>query len=54
MLMLLAPPVIGKVEVSARLCAADGIDFAKVPRRDKVGYAAARRWRWGDAVVNKR
>jgi len=22
-----------------------------VPRRDKANYARARRWRWGDAVI---
>ena len=50
---VLAPPAVGKVEVSARLCTADGLEIAKVPRRDKAAYATARRWRWGDAVVDK-
>lgn len=48
---VLAPPDVGKVEVTAKLCAEDGVEFAKVPRRDRVAYANARRWRWGDAVV---
>ena len=47
---VLSPPDVGKVEVAAKLCAADGVGIAKVPRRNKAGYAKARRWRWGDAV----
>ena len=47
---VLAPPLVGKVEVSAKLCTADGLEAAKVPRRDKAAYAKARRWRWGDAL----
>jgi len=45
---VLAQPAVGKVEVSAKLCTSDGLEFAKIPRRDKEAYAAARRWRWGD------
>jgi ribosomal protein RSM22 (predicted rRNA methylase) len=47
---VLAPPVVGKVEVAAKLCTANGVEVAKVPRRDKAAYAKARRWRWGDAL----
>ena len=47
---MLAPPAVGKVEVAAKLCTANGVEVAKVPRRDKAAYATARRWRWGDAV----
>jgi ribosomal protein RSM22 (predicted rRNA methylase) len=47
---VLAPPVVGKVEVAAKLCTANGVDVAKVPRRDKAAYAKARRWRWSDAL----
>jgi ribosomal protein RSM22 (predicted rRNA methylase) len=47
---VLAQPVVGKVEVSAKLCTADGVAVTKVPRRAKADYASARRWRWGDAV----
>jgi ribosomal protein RSM22 (predicted rRNA methylase) len=47
---VLAQPVIGKVEITARLCTPDGLSVAKVPRRSKADYAHARRWRWGDAV----
>lgn len=50
---VLAQPAIGKVEVSARLCTVDGLAFAKVPRRDKTAYARARRWRWGDAIMDE-
>jgi ribosomal protein RSM22 (predicted rRNA methylase) len=48
---VLAQPLVGKVEVAAKLCTADGVIAAKVPRRDKPAYAQARRWRWGDAVI---
>lgn len=48
---VLAQPVTTKIEVSAKLCTADGrAALAKVPRRDKPHYAEARRWAWGDAV----
>jgi ribosomal protein RSM22 (predicted rRNA methylase) len=50
---VLAPPVVTKVEVTAKLCTADGLAIAKVPRRDKTAYARARRWRWGDAVMEE-
>ena len=49
---VLAPPVVSKVEVSAKLCTASGVSFTKVPRRDKAAYAKARRWRWGDALFD--
>jgi ribosomal protein RSM22 (predicted rRNA methylase) len=48
---VLAQPDAGKVEVTAKLCAPDGVVVAKVPRRTKADYARARRWRWGDAVT---
>jgi ribosomal protein RSM22 (predicted rRNA methylase) len=51
---VLDEPVVGKVEVSAKLCTASGLELAKVPRRDKAAYATARRWRWGDAVTTMR
>jgi ribosomal protein RSM22 (predicted rRNA methylase) len=50
---VLAPPLVGKVEVSAKLCTAEGLRATKVPRRDKTGYALARRWRWGEAVIDQ-
>jgi ribosomal protein RSM22 (predicted rRNA methylase) len=48
---VLAQPVVTKVEVTAKLCTPDGLVIAKVPRRAKPAYARARRWRWGDAVM---
>src|ERR1700736_6803338 len=48
---VLAQPVVAKVEVTAKLCTADGLAIVKVPRRAKADYARARRWRWGDAVT---
>jgi ribosomal protein RSM22 (predicted rRNA methylase) len=50
---VLAQPVASKVEVTAKLCTPDGLDIAKVPRRAKAAYAHARRWRWGDAVMEE-
>ncbi|UGY01164.1 small ribosomal subunit Rsm22 family protein [Bradyrhizobium quebecense] len=47
---VLAQPDVGKVEVAAKLCTAEGVVVARVPRRAKADYASARRWRWGDAV----
>jgi ribosomal protein RSM22 (predicted rRNA methylase) len=50
---VLAQPDITKVEVTAKLCTPDGVTIARVPHRVKAAYAAARRWRWGDAVMEK-
>jgi ribosomal protein RSM22 (predicted rRNA methylase) len=50
---VLAQPVVTKVEVTAKLCTPDGLAIARVPRRDKTAYARARRWRWGDAVMEE-
>jgi ribosomal protein RSM22 (predicted rRNA methylase) len=48
---VLAQPVVSKADVTAKLCTPDGLEIAKVSRRDKAAYAEARRWRWGDGVV---
>jgi ribosomal protein RSM22 (predicted rRNA methylase) len=48
---VLAQPSVGKAEVGAKLCTPDGLEIARIPRRDKQAYAQARRWRWGDAVT---
>jgi ribosomal protein RSM22 (predicted rRNA methylase) len=48
---VLAQPMVGKVEVTAKLCTPDGVVVAKVRRRAKADYARARRWRWGEAVT---
>jgi ribosomal protein RSM22 (predicted rRNA methylase) len=50
---VLAQPVVGKAGISAKLCTPDGLATTKVPRRDKKAYARARRWRWGDAVMEE-
>ena len=50
---VLAQPDITKVEVTAKLCTSDGLVIAKIPRRVKADYARARRWRWGDAVMEE-
>jgi ribosomal protein RSM22 (predicted rRNA methylase) len=51
---VLAPPVITKVAATAKLCCADGtLQIASLPRRDKQAFAMARRWNWGDGVVNR-
>jgi len=50
---VLAQPVVTKVEVAAKLCTPEGLTLAKVPRRAKADYARARRWRWGDAVMEE-
>jgi ribosomal protein RSM22 (predicted rRNA methylase) len=50
---VLAQPDVTKVEVTAKLCTPDGLAIAKVPRRAKADYAHARRWRWGDAVMEE-
>jgi ribosomal protein RSM22 (predicted rRNA methylase) len=50
---VLAQPAIAKVEITAKLCTPEGLSFTKVPRRAKADYAAARRWRWGDAVMEE-
>jgi ribosomal protein RSM22 (predicted rRNA methylase) len=47
---VLAQPDVSKVEVSAKLCTADGLAWTQTPRRAKADYARARRWSWGDAV----
>jgi ribosomal protein RSM22 (predicted rRNA methylase) len=50
---VLAQPVVTKVEVTAKLCTSHGLVIAKLPHRIKADYARARRWRWGDAVMDR-
>ena len=50
---VLTPPAVSKVEVTAKLCTSGGVTTSRVPRRDKSAYAAARRWRWGDGVIEE-
>ncbi len=51
---VLAQPAVTKVEVTAKLCTPAGVTLARTPRRAKADYARARRWRWGDAVMDER
>ena len=41
---VLAQPDVNKVEVTAKLCTAEGLVIARIPRRAKGDYSAARRW----------
>ena len=50
---VLAPPISGKADITAKLCTPDGLALVKVARRDKAAFARARRWSWGDAVMEK-
>jgi len=50
---VLAQPIVGKAEISAKLCTTDGLAIARIPHRVKADYARARRWRWGDAVMDE-
>ncbi len=47
---VLAQPAQSKAVITAKLCTAEGVTTATVQRRDRDGFAKARRWRWGDAV----
>jgi ribosomal protein RSM22 (predicted rRNA methylase) len=50
---VLAPPVVTKGAVSAKLCTADGLVNEVVARRDAATYRRNKSWRWGDAVVRQ-
>ncbi len=45
---VLTPPRAGKPGVELRLCGPEGVETRFVGRRDKAGYARARRLDWGD------
>jgi ribosomal protein RSM22 (predicted rRNA methylase) len=47
---VLAPPVVTKGAVTAKLCTADGIVHDIAARRDGAAYRRHKSWRWGDAV----
>ena len=47
---VLAPAAVTKIEVTAKLCTAAGLQRVKVPHRDKIAYARARRWSWGESL----
>ena len=50
---VLAQPVVTKIEVTAKLCTPEGLAVTSVSRRTKTEFARARRWRWGDAVMEE-
>jgi ribosomal protein RSM22 (predicted rRNA methylase) len=50
---VLAQPIVTKVEVTAKLCTPGGLLIERVPSRAKADYARARRWRWGDALMEE-
>ena len=50
---VLAQPDVSKVEVLAKLCTPEGLAWTRTPHRAKADYALARRWRWGDAVMDQ-
>jgi ribosomal protein RSM22 (predicted rRNA methylase) len=47
---VLAPPRSNKPGIDLKLCTPHGVEARFVGRRDKAGYAAARRLGWGDAT----
>ncbi|HQT54329.1 MAG TPA: small ribosomal subunit Rsm22 family protein, partial [Phenylobacterium sp.] len=48
---VLAPPRVAKPAITFKLCTPAGTaELTDVPRRDKAGYAWARRLDWGDAL----
>jgi ribosomal protein RSM22 (predicted rRNA methylase) len=47
---VLAPPVVTKGAITAKLCTADGIVHDIAARRDAATYRRNKSWRWGDAV----
>ncbi len=51
---VLAPPVVTKGEVTAKLCTADGVVQDVAARRDAATYRRNKSWRWGDAVDRSR
>jgi ribosomal protein RSM22 (predicted rRNA methylase) len=48
---VLAPPRVSKGEVALTLCTTAGLEQRVVRRRDRDGYARAKRLRWGSGVA---
>ena len=48
---VLAQPALTKIAVTAKVCAAQGLEIVNAPRRNKPFYARARKWDWGDAIT---
>lgn len=49
---ILAQPLVTKIAVTAKICAADGLEAASIPHRDKAAYKRAKKWDWGDPVFS--
>ncbi|MEZ5850307.1 MAG: small ribosomal subunit Rsm22 family protein [Hyphomicrobiaceae bacterium] len=47
---VLASPTLDKTGVTMRVCAADGVHEARIPRASKTDFKAARRLDWGDRL----
>lgn len=50
---VLAQPLVTKIAVTAKICAANGVKAVSVPHRDKAAYKRAKKWSWGDAVFSE-
>ncbi len=48
---ILTQPQVTKIAVTAKICAADGLNIVTVPHRDKTAYKRAKKWNWGDGVI---
>lgn len=49
---VLAQPQVTKIAVTAKICAAQGLDIITAPHRDKAAYKRAKKWNWGDAILS--
>jgi ribosomal protein RSM22 (predicted rRNA methylase) len=47
---VLAPPMVTKSAVTAKLCTAEGLVSDTAARRDREAYRQRKSWRWGDGV----
>ena len=47
---VLAQPQTTKIAVTAKICAAGGVETVSIPHRDKGGSKRAKKWNWGDSV----
>jgi ribosomal protein RSM22 (predicted rRNA methylase) len=47
---VLAPPMVTKSAVTAKLCTAQGVVADSAARRDGDAYRRRKSWRWGDAI----
>lgn len=49
---VLAQPQVTKIAVTTKLCTAQGVEGAVFPHRKKESYMRAKKWDWGDAVLD--